>query len=826
MSVVNLNGEWVLQNLGDDVAGEIPAVVPGNVRTDLENAGLVPDPRRDIGIGKSRWISQTDWLYTKKFVIDPNDPVLSGNAELVFEGLDTFAAVTVNGNTLGDADNMFRTWIFDVTGLIAAGENVLTVKLASPENTVRELEKQSGRRIFSDPRTYARKAAYSFGTDVSPALPTIGIFKSVYVRATGTRFTSASVLYELSENLDRATLDFDVEISTPEGATVALEIEYRDRDEPKLLRYEYTLAPGTTRKTERVSMDNPDLWWPNGSGAQHLYDFTFRIFDGDELLEQVARRVGFRKIELCEDVCDNGRTFYFKINNNPIFMRGANWLPCDFFPSRPKSAHYAKLIRLARNAHHNLLRVWGGGVYEDDDFYDRCDETGIMVWQDFMFAHGPVPDDCAFADNVREEVVEQVRRLRNHPSVIVYCGNSGCYSVFERSEATDKADALSGRQIWEQLIPEVLDEYVPGAIYRVSTPFTAHGRDPDLATEGDVHLWDVWLRFTDPAFFQISDARFVTEFGLESLPNGDTLEQFIPAEAHDIESDSIRAHEHSGDGIVRIIRYVAARFRLPRDFGDWIYKSQITQAEGVRIGVESFRIRKFRAGGALYWHFNDCWPSVSWSAVDYNLGPKALYYMARRFYAPVMLAFVTKDWYPSEIDRDHIKLAVVNDTFATVKGRLNVTLLDFDGLTKYSRDIKIEIPPNAFKNAATVELSDIAADPAHDMLTAHVSVDGKVIARAHHFLSRPKDIRLPEPEIAFDVIEVAASGGREFTAILSTSRVARYVFLEEKIGGPGLEFSDNFFDLVPKHVHTVTIGADRPTDPDTVKKFIWLRYMK
>ncbi len=630
-------GSWEFRDAGGD--DWLPASVPGCVHTDLMAAGKILDPfvaDNELGV---QWVARKDWEYRRTFVCDPE--LLDGGqpVELVCEGLDTLATVFVNGLAVGSADNMFRTWRFDVTHALRSGANELRVRFAS---AVEWCAARAAERALPQANEFfpgapnLRKAPYHFGWDWGPMLPTAGIWRTLRLEA-GARLTDVHLRQVHAEGAVTVVAEVAAEaqmnwrtqmrITSPGGA---------------VLESEAPLEGGSA--VVEIAIADPQLWWPNGLGEHPLYQVEVLLINGEgRELDRRTMRIGLRTIELRQEADKWGRSFTFVVNDVPLFAKGANWIPADSFPSRVTPAIYANLLGAAAAAHMNMIRVWGGGIYEDEAFYDLCDEQGLLVWHDFMFACSVYPfHDPAFLDTVAHEVADNVRRVRHRACLALWCGNNEMEAGWvgwgwNRPDTQDLKQA--DQRFFYEILRDQLADLDPDNAYWPSSPSSGLPHTaPQSDQTGDTHRWEVWHELLSYSHYRKQTPRFVSEFGFQSLPPLETISTYAPPAAWNMTSYLMEHHQRNTDGNGRIVAYLTRTFQLPRDFPALVYLTQVQQAEAMRTGVEHWRRQWPRTAGALYWQINDCWPVASWSSIDSFGRWKMLHHAARRFFAPLLLS--------------------------------------------------------------------------------------------------------------------------------------------------------------------------------------------
>jgi beta-mannosidase len=784
-----------------DPQGWIDAEVPGCIHLDLLRAGAIPDPFYGTNDLDVAWVAERSWLYRRTFDCPPQ-LLQEQTAELVCLGLDTFATVFLNGRLVGSASNMFRPWRWDVAELLRPEGNDLLLLFESPVHRGRELARQAGRsgdHLFGVNRIFVRKAQYASGWDWGPDLNTSGVWMPIYLEAwTGARLADVGVQVDWADP-DAPVVRVEAAVQARGSCTAACNVRLACGDSVASATRSVDLSPGASTAALELVVDSPKLWWPAGLGPQHLYDLSVSL-DVDGATHTHARKVGLRRVELVREPDEEGESFVFHVNGRPVFCRGANWIPADSFVPRVSPDDYERLVTMAADANMNMLRVWGGGIYERPEFYEACDRLGIMVWQDFMFACAAYPEHLDwFRDEVRREAQDVVRRLRNHPCIVLWCGNNECQWLFK--------DGPPGR-LYTEVLAEVCAELDPGRPYWPGSPYG--GDDPNDPTRGDQHNWQVWWEWKNADSHRSYNGRFLSEFGFQAPPTLETIAQYIPPDQHYVESRVMEHHQRAWDGTERLFRHLASLFRVPCAFRDLVYVMQLYQGEALKPGIEHWRSRKPRTAGTLFWQLNDCWPVVSWSAVDYALRPKALYYYAARFFAPVLAL----------IDRRHGRLTfrIVNDLLQDFEGELTCGVSDLDGTSLWLEQQTVTVPADGVLDVRTESRDDLPlSDPTRRFVWCRLTQDGRRVSENTCFLAPYKHIRFPVPEI--DVTVCDAPDGH--TVELSTDAFAKGVWLT--LDGTEPRFSDNFIDLLPGSARQVHVATPPGTTPDDVRRRLALR---
>ena len=815
-TTISLNSGWTFRQVGKQEWRK--ATVPGSVHTDLLANRLVEDPFYRDNEPKLQWVGKTDWEYRTTFDA-PAALLARRNVELVFEGLDTYATVYLNDRPVLEADNMFRTWRVDAKPSLKPGSNTLRVVFRSPVNEILPRMKELGYELpavndqgeKTSPHT--RKAPYQYGWDWGPRFVTSGVWKPARLEAWDeARLVDLNVLQN-SLGRDAAQLTAQVEVESS-GSSDAVIVVEDTSDRRVASRQTVKLSPGVNRFALKLSIPNPQLWWPAGLGPQKLYTLRARLLSGGKVSDELSTRTGLRTLELRQQPDAAGKSFMFVVNGVPVFAKGANWIPADSFPERVTRERYRHLIESARDANMNMLRVWGGGYYEMDDFYELCDELGVMVWQDFMFACSMYPGDEKFLESVRAEATDQVRRLRNHPSVVLWCGNNEVETAWHHWGWKERLPAKlwdDYKKVFHGVLPEVVAKEDPARPYWPSSPSSNLEDDADSQRIGDIHYWEVWHASKPFDYYERQRPRFMSEYGFQSFPAIETVKAYTVPTDQDIQSPVMLAHQKHPRGNQLIREYMLRDFPEPKDFESFLYASQVLQAEGIRVGSEHLRRIMPHNMGALYWQLDDCWPVASWSSVDYFGRWKALQYYARRFYSPVLVS--------PHVEENQVRLYIVSDRTEPLRAELRVRLLDLDGRALSETNEAVEVAPLASKTYQSIPVRTLleGRDPSKVFLHCELLAGAGVVSSNTLFFRPFKDLSLPAPNVSTQVART-----RGATAVtLSTDRLARAVHLSAE----GLEgsFADNFFDLLPGRKVSVEFRARRPVSPDDLRRRLRVR---
>lgn len=801
----------------------LPATVPGCVHTDLLNNGKIQDPFYRLNERDLQWIDKVNWEY--KTTIDVGeDFVKHDRIALDFKGLDTYADVFLNDQPILSADNMFREWMIDVKDKLLPGLNELRIVFRSPivegikkydangyvipvsPNDLAEIGQVEGNKMVS---VYTRKAGYHFGWDWGPRLVSSGLWRPVFLTAWNEARIENLQLKQnsVSENEAKLTAIFEVDAVSDNDAIISIE-----NDGVELAKANIKLTQGISTYSVDFKIDNPKLWWTNGLGEAHLYNIKGKLAIGKRFTEK-SDRIGIRTLELVRDKDEKGTSFYFKLNGVPVFMKGANYIPNDVFPARVTDEMYRNVINTSKISNFNMLRVWGGGIYENEIFYDLCDENGILVWQDFMFACAMFPGDEAFLNNVKEEAIDNIKRLRNHPSIALWCGNNEILVAWhgwgwkqkEEAKSKETADKIwkSYSDIFLKVLPEAVAANDPDRSYWDSSPSSGLGIPPDLVN-GDEHYWGVWWGKEPFKNYATHIARFMSEYGFQSFPELKTVKQYALPEDYDIFSEVMQSHQRSSIGNGTIEYYMLQDYKKPKDFASFLYVNHVLQAEGIKFALEGHRRAAPYCMGSLYWQINDCWPVASWSSTDYYQRWKALQYFAKKGFEPVLVSPYTAG--------DSLKVDIINDKLAGINAQLVVKVIDFDG-NEIRKELKdVTVPANSSNTFFAVKTTEFmkGIQANKQFLVVELIENGTSISNNTLFFLPIKNVLLPTPAVKFEI--AAVDGGFEIS--LSTDKLAKNLFMT--IGDEEGFFSDNYFDLLPGQ--TVKVKLDSKMTEEKLKE--------
>lgn len=769
---------WVFRKKGD--AKWLKATVPGTVHTDLLQNKSIGNPFFGTNEKQLQWIEHETWEYETNFMVS-SEELKNETIALQFDGLDTYAEVFLNGKSILKADNMFRTWKINVKQQLKKGENQLKVVFESATKKGKEAAAKLPYTLPGDEKVFTRKAQYHYGWDWGPRFVTAGIWKKVQLHFNNS-VAIENVRFEQKILTDtKAELVFTTTVDCQKSGKYSLKINDKVAA--------FSLKKGKQQLVVKYEIQNPKRWWTNGLGAAHLYPFEVSIAKNTTVFDSKKLHIGLRTLELVQEKDQAGKSFYFKINGVPVFMKGANIIPPDSFLPRANDSVYQNMVQNAVEANMNMLRVWGGGVYANDAFYEACDKNGILVWQDFMFACAMYPGDEAFLQNVKQEVIDNVNRLQNHASLALWCGNNendegwhnwGWQKQYKYSAADSTKIWNDYKKLFHEVIPKTLDSLLSKEknMYWPSSPSIGWGRKESLL-QGDSHYWGVWWGMEPFEVYEKKVGRFMSEYGFQGMPNRETFEAFADTSDLHLNSEAVKNHQKHPTGYQTIQTYMEWDYKIPTGFEDYGYVSQLLQAEGMKTAIEAHRRAKPYCMGTLYWQLNDCWPVTSWSSVDYFGNWKAFHYQAKRSFEKVLVTVAEAD--------NQVKVYVVNDELATKEGQLVLQLLDFNGKVLWEQMTGVQSAANSSAVFYSIAKKEFEAFDAKQMVLAVTLLsDDAEAKRALHYFVKPKDMALTVPRIIVSQID-------ENAIEVTTDVLAKNVFLQ----AGKVKFSDNYFDLLP-----------------------------
>ncbi|MBI9051830.1 MAG: glycoside hydrolase family 2 protein [Anaerolineaceae bacterium] len=792
MFTQSLQGTWQFSQIGK--GDWLPAVVPGSTYADLLAADRIPDPFVGKNENQVQWVADQDWEYTRDFEI--TDKFLKQeHIDLVCDHLDTLAEISINGNAIASTNNMFRRYRWDIKKHLTIGKNSISIILRSPTAYVAEKQKKRALpAMLYAGIAHIRKVQSHFGWDWGPILPVSGISNTIQLEARcearvehlhvrqdhqagAVNLSISASLQQLSEIND---LVLEITLTSPDGKTT-----------------QKRLPVGGNKVDSQFNIPDPQLWWCNGLGDQPLYEVEVRLLNGKSELDAQSLKIGLRTIKLRREPDQWGESFTFVINDVPIFAKGANWIPADSINTRFTPERLEHLIASTAAANMNMLRVWGGGYYESEAFYDLCDQYGILVWQDFAFACGAYPlDEAEYLENVKLEVVDNILRLRHRASLALWCGNNEMdvmWPMWKKHKSLTEAYY----EFFYKVLPDMVKTEDPDTDYWFSSPTSGtFMKNTNKDAWGDTHLWQVWHGMRPFTWFRTRFTRFCSEFGFEALPNMKTIETFAKPQDYDIVSDVMQHHQRCAEGNEKMLYYMADRFRIPKDFADMVSLTQIVQAEAMRYATEHWRRNRDRCSGALYWQLNDCWPVASWASIDHDGRWKALHYAAKRFNAHVALSL--------EETKTSVGVYVTNDLREAWQGKVRWSLEGLSGEKYEAEQIEIKCDPVSPMKVAELDFSEVLTSFGKNnfVFIAELWQDEQFVSRQTTFFQPEKKLVLPDPKLSAEV----KVNGEELIINITAENFARYVILN--IPQADVVFSDNYFDVPAGK--TIQISAKCP----------------
>lgn len=808
---VSLNDGWFFSQTGKNSWYE--AQVPGSVQQELVRHQILPDPFYGTNEKLVQWVEDENWDFKKSFTVS-SEQLSYDDALIFFEGLDTQADVFLNGTRILRSENMFVGHKISVKSILREGENSLYIRFYSPVQSLMPARLTAGYDYpaGNDHREeklsiYNRKAPYQFGWDWGIRIAQMGIWKPVSLVFYDKVRIDDLYVKQQSVTEEKATIENVVDlISVADGAVSAtVTVEYGTAGETvKSVSKEVILHPGGNTVSIGLQIPHPRRWMPTGWGEQHLYEFTATVSIDNKVVSSKSERIGLRSVRLVQEPDEHGRSFYFEVNGIPFFAKGANYIPGEIFISQQDNEYYEKLFDNIEAANMNFVRVWGGGIYENDEFYRQADERGILVWQDFIFGCVPYPSDDWFLANVKEEIVYNIKRLRNRASLAFWCGNNEVEEGLQhwgwekQYPAEIHKSWLGGYdKLFRSLIPDLVREYDGTRSYIHGSPYDSNWGNPETFASSDVHDWGLW--YGHLPFERMADRlpRFASEFGFQSFPEMKTIRSFAPEDQWSLESEVMKVHQKASTGNSLIKKYMEMYYHEPRNFEDFVYIGLVMQGNGMEESVEAMRRGRPYCMGALYWQINDDWPVVSWSSIDYYGNWKAQHYRMRDVLAPLALGVELKD--------NRLNYYTLSD-YLTDRNNLQLTVqvVDFNrGVVKEFRE-KVDAKANSSQVVKSFNSSELVPEEerASRMIRAWLSdSSGKRVSTRDYFFHWPNKLNLPETKVETSV--KYADG--KYTVTLRSKKLAKDVYVEIPV--MGARFSDNFVDLIPGEKRVIEITS-------------------
>lgn len=761
-----------------------PAKVPATIHKLLYENKRLADPYKGNVEGIMQFIGNSDWMYRTTINISKNQLKAK---EILLEcmGLDTYADIFINQKRVSSTDNMFRSYEFDIKPYLKEGENEVEILFLAPLVISKKQQDSININFPGGERVWTRKAQFQFGWDWAPTYITMGIWKPVFLK-----FQYKAYIKDLDFNYEfnekSATVKVDAQIFSYDNTKYQTEIKLGEASQNKTT----DIQKGLNHLSFEFKINDPKLWWPNGMGSQNLYSLIFKGGEKADQPEIIHRKIGLRKTELITVPDNKGETFYFRINGKPVFAKGANYVPADAFPEQVIDEKLVKLLTDAHKSNFNMLRVWGGGIYEREKFYEICDSLGLMIWQDFMFACAMYPGEESFLKNVEAEAEENVKRISRHPCIVLWCGNNenaegwarwGWQDVLlpDKKQYIEKAY----NRIFNDILPKSVSKWGKNVPYWESSPKFGRG-DIRHRFEGDAHYWGVWHDAEDFSMYEEKVPRFMSEFGFQSYPELNTIRYFSGMDL-DQNEESMLAHQKHPKGNMLISTYIERDFAPAKDFESFVYLSQAVQAEGIGRGIVAHRTAMPYCMGSLYWQLNDCWPAISWSSMDYFGRWKPLQYKTKALFAPILVS--------SKENQGKLVTTIVSEKEIPVSSKIQISVYTLDGKIVEQSEHKIELKPNTSQVYLTSELADLQTKYGTSNL-CYVSTlkDDKnnIISQDFDFSEKPKDLKLIKNKLSFSVREVREG----YLITVKSDAINPGVWITTDLNG---SFSDNYFTMTP-----------------------------
>ena len=824
---VEISENWTFKNNVDSFWLE--ASVPGDVHMDLLKNGLIEDPFYRLNEHDLQWIDKTDWEYKTEFDLSKKD-INSHSLSLDFHGIDTYSSIYLNDSLIATTDNMFIGKTVDIKSFAKLGKNKLYVKLYSPinkgvklhdslgydissfnANDLAEIGKVEGNKRVS---VFTRKAPYHYGWDWGPRLVTSGIWQPINIKKWN--YFNIEDLYIKQKTLDEsASLVAEIEVESYLEIDEMISEIYVDNQ--KVSTDLIYINKGANKIEIPFTIKDYELWWPNGMGDQNMYEIKVKLQSNNNFVT-TSKRIGLREINLVTSEDSIGNNFYFEVNKKTVFMKGVNYIPQDIFLNRVSDDKYEELLNSAVDANMNMIRVWGGGIYENEIFYNLCDEKGLLVWQDFMFACAMYPGDQEFLKSVEQEAEFNVKRLRGHPSIALWCGNNEVRSAWKNwgwekdvieNQSPEIANEISKAydDVFHKILPKVVNNLDSSTAYWPSSPGSTFSGGTESYTSGDAHYWGVWWGKENFESYNQKVPRFMSEFGFQSFPEFSSIDKYTNESDYSIYSDVMKSHQRSSIGNKTIEDYMLRYYNKPKSFKGYLYVSQILQAYGVSMGMEAHRRNKGYSMGSLYWQLNDCWPVASWSSIDYFGKWKALHYSTKKAFQPVLISFFKSD--------SEIELHIISDLLESKEVNLNLKVLSFSGDILYETNKNYSLQQNSTMKVDSLSIDWLNKnfDPKSSLLVASLFSKEKEISNNIYYLTKFKDIILTKPLIEYEINELTNT----FEVSLTSKNLVKNVFVDI---ASSQNFSDNYFDMIPGKEYKISINKEESLTLDDIKRKI------
>jgi len=791
---------WQCRKFGD-TSGWIPATVPGTIHTDLLNQNIIPDPFYRDNEQKLQWIDREDWEYQTTFTANP-ETLAKNHIELVFDGIDTYADVFLNDTKILEANNMFRTWTIDVKQILKPN-NKLYILFHSAQNRVEALAKNDAPFQWPTtdyPRMYARKAQYSFGWDWGPKFTTCGLWKNVHINAWDNLQVNNAHFKVTSLTNQLAKINVTYQLNANEAKSAVIHLQDNAPIPAFNITKQVVLHKGVNSVSLNFNVINPKKWFTYQLGTPYLYNAKTTITSEKEPSIVSFNKFGIRTIELIQQKDEVGQSFYFKLNGIPVYMKGADFIPADAFLPRITKQTYQKQIANAKEANMNMLRVWGGGIYENDDFYDLCDQEGILVWQDLMFACAMYPDDASFLSNVKAELVDNITRLRNHPSIALWCGNNeidegwnnwGWKKKFAATPKDELKIANAYKTLFLDTIPATIATLDNTRAYHNSSPLFGWTHDESILF-GDQHYWGLWGFEKDVEIFNQKTGRFISEYGMQAMPTAFSIPKFTISQDLDISSQTMKTHQKHPKGYPLLQSYIDKYIPQTTNFDDYIYATNCMQYYVLNAAIQIHRSKMPTNMGSLYWQLNDCWPVASWSTVDYYNQWKGGMYAVKEAYKDVLISIDSSK-------PNNWSINITNDLPKNITGKLSLSIINFNGnlIDTISLALTAEKQTNTIIDIGNWISKYKNLD--NLFVKSNFTVSNKIQAYNCFTLTKPKYLKLSKPTIHIKQLN-------DSTITVSSNVFAKYVQLS--IPNKDVHFKSNYFDIIPNEIKQIQVNSE------------------
>lgn len=793
---ITLYQNWEFRKFGD-TTNWMPAQVPGCVHTDLIANKIIPDPFYGVNEQLVQWVEDEDWEYRTLFELKSSF-LKSDFITLNFEGLDTYADVYLNDSLIVSADNMFIGYSFNAKRLLKKGSNKLYIHFYSPVAKAKQLQALYGVTLPGEERVFIRKAQYQFGWDWGPRLLTSGIWKPITINAANSINVKKCNVNFIDNGLDSIGINVDLLLQAYQKTDYTITLSEITTDQILIVKNYTDDFPTTSNFNANFKVDK--RWFPNGLGEQPLYQFEITISKHSKIIYSNIITTGFSNIKLVQQKDTKGESFYFTVNGKKVFAKGANLIPLNSFSAQATHEHYRKIVTEAKNMHMNMLRIWGGGIYEADYLYNLCDSMGIMIWQDFMFACAMYPNNPTWEN----EFTFQINRLQHHPSIALWCGNNendegwknwGWQKQYNYTKDDSAYIANTNYKLFNLTIPEALITGIGQSNYHPSSPTHGWGRKESL-TIGDAHYWGVWWGKQPFSVYNEKVPRFMSEYGFQGMPAYSSFKQFIPDSELYLTSPSVKNHQKHPVGYETIQQYMDSAYKTPTTFDNYIYVSQQLQADGMQTAIEAHRRNKPYCMGTLFWQMNDCWPVTSWSVVDYYFNRKASYYAVKRAYKDVLISVIEENGY--------LNTWFVNDTQQAIDAKLYYVLTTTTGKIISSDTVPVTLGADTSQLFTSIKTSYFLGNntPGNCVLYLSLSMGDSLLTEQYHIFSQPKNLILATPNVQIKINEASN------TITVSTDKYVHglYLYTVEN----ELLLSDNCFNLLPYSSKEISLQQIAP----------------